>query len=725
MNRTVNRVRDPEFTRLDRAASPWTWGVQGARRAASWKRAEPSGVAMSIANLNGSARWVQTLACRPGEYYRVEAVITCELHSESDHGGLRVVLEPGPAEPAPKPNRRKPRIGPAESPPQPLATPPVRRASKPKTIRAYYQPPRGVRRMTVGVEVRAATGTATIHEVRLIHILEPDEEAHVLAIPPPATALEGPKPARRVCVVTTTGAERPVVEVLREALGSSNVEVASAGTFDARTSRADALLLPDAAPPRFARSLKSLFALADSRIVVISLPAFASLAGEKIRMRSIDQPDDPTHARVELGCAATAGFALHDVFAFAWAGKRRGSFAQRQFRKTAELKEFGKRHQLQTVLGSMCDQDSTSFQPIVLHRAGADGGELYVMDIEPVEAEPSTFGDATLAARLLLNVLGHGQSGLGQFIAHVPHMWRLRELIREMAVRFTPWTVHDEDAPADQITSQLVCVGGDDRSFGLPLRPKPVVVIRSGVMPGDVESVYAAFLWFKQLVRMPPFNCPYAEQLASVVRLAWVPTVHECEASDGWSRADDGPRVAVPFDLGEMDAPVAAVIDLVGVSRNHYRAVIPTDRGPHARLVECLPSCFRSFHAGNHLAWMPGEGDDFANSDSYGWRRVRPEVRVVVDAEAFNDDGSRQVLRQGGAVVRLEIPTWDADFTAQSIHRTSASATLLEQVIGLQVGLIAVNRTGGRVQLDGFAPVEPGDALIRQPEQLARAASAG
>lgn len=725
MNRTVNRVRDPEFTRIDRAASPWSWSLTGPRRAASWEQAEPVGVAVNLARPDCSARWQQTVACRPGEYYRIEAVITCDLHAESEHGGARLVLEPGPAELVPKPSRRKPNIGPAEPPPQPLATPPVSRASHPTTIRAYYQAPRGVRKLTIGVEFIAATGTATIQEVRLIHILEPDEESHVLAIPPPATALAGSKPARRVCVVSAAGEDRPVVEVLREVMGKPNVQGCTPAEFDVPTSRADALLLPDAAPPRFARSLKSLFALADSRIVVISLPAFSALTGERLRMRTIDQPDDPIHARVELGCAATAGFALHDVFALAWAGKRRGSFAQRQFRKTPELKEFCRKHQLQTVLSSMCDQDATSFHPIVLHRPGSNGGALYVMDIEPVEAEPSTFGDATLAARMLLNVLGHGQVGLGQFTAHVPHMWRLRELIREMDVRFTPWNVHDEDAPADQITSQLVCVGGDDHSFGLPLRPKPVVVVRSGVVPGDVESVYAAFLWFKQLVRMPPFNCPYAEQLASAIRLAWVPTVHECEATDGWSRIGDEPRASVPFDLGEMDAPVAAVIDLVGVPRNRYRAVIPTDRGPHARLVEDLPSCFRAFHAGCHLAWVPGDGDDFADRDAYRWRSVRPDVQVVVDGEAFNDDGARQVLRQGGAVVRLEIPTWDADFTAQSIHRTSAAATLLEQVVGLQLGLIAVNRTSGRVQLDGFAPVEPGDALIRRPEQIPRAASAG
>ena len=85
---------------------------------------------------------------------------------------------------------------------------------------------------------------------------------------------------------------------------------------------------------------------------------------------------------------------------------------------------------------------------------------------------------------------------------------------------------------------------------------------------------------------------------------------------------------------------------------------------------------------------------------------------VVVDAAAFENEFHQETLGRGGQVSRLEVPNSAADFSAQSIHHTDLTATLLEQVIGLQYGLIAVNRHRTAVRFDSFPPVAAGQALI-------------
>ncbi len=64
----------------------------------------------------------------------------------------------------------------------------------------------------------------------------------------------------------------------------------------------------------------------------------------------------------------------------------------------------------------------------------------------------------------------------------------------------------------------------------------------------------------------------------------------------------------------------------------------------------------------------------------------------------------------------------------RAIERTDLAATLLEHVIGLQYGWIAVNRQPTTVHLDGFSPLGPGDALVldrRDPMLRVDASQAG
>ena len=87
--------------------------------------------------------------------------------------------------------------------------------------------------------------------------------------------------------------------------------------------------------------------------------------------------------------------------------------------------------------------------------------------------------------------------------------------------------------------------------------PRPVILVRTGLRGGDVESVYGALIWFKQLVRTAPFTCPYAEELAAQFRLAWVPLVAQWESAYGWRRSGSSPTH--PMAVATDDAEIAAM----------------------------------------------------------------------------------------------------------------------------------------------------------------------
>ena len=98
---------------------------------------------------------------------------------------------------------------------------------------------------------------------------------------------------------------------------------------------------------------------------------------------------------------------------------------------------------------------------------------------------------------------------------------------------------------------------------------------------------------------------------------------------------------------------------------------------------------------------------------------VTNDVHIVSDKDSFTDRIHTDALASGAQVLRIEIPGDDADFAAQSIHRIDLTATLIEQVVGMQYGLIAVNRSTTPVPMDGFAPTQPGEALIIEPDSEA------
>lgn len=697
MKKKINKIRNPRFDEGKKEPRGWSWkSLKGGH----WSRQESSqasgGVVIETAQMKGRSSFSQVVVCKPDTDYRIEATVTCDLTSLSQDGstGVFVEIHPLQNDNLTQPGQR---------------TQGLLRASEPIAIRTYYETSPNTRRLHIAVVVEGAKGTVEIQEVRLIEIIEPDLLSHPMAIPPPVYTVPIPKVAKRLCVCSVTAHVRPLTSILASYYGSSKVTAVDPAKFKSGTTGQDAVFFPDDKLPTSLRSLNALIKLAQDRIVIVSLPALATLVGSALSLRRITQNDDPIHAKIAYANHVTRGFALDDIFPYAWSDQKSGYVVQNQFRKTPAQEAFCKKNQFATLLHSMCDQDVTSDRPICFYKESERGG-LYVLDIEPVEETGSTYGEPTLAMHLLLNILGQTQNALGQFTAPVATESLLRDSFRDTAGRLAAFHVHDSGLPIEEVTEQLITIGSDDASFGLPLAPKPVILIRTGLIGGDAESVYGAFLWFKQLIRPVPYQCPYADALATQFRLAWIPCAAPWQWGDGWQR--DPQLTAHPCAIDFDDAEVAAIIDIVSQPSQKTRVVMPKRQGPYERIVNWLPRLAASFPAGNYYARVNEPDEPFTNRDACDWRHYQSPLEMVVDGDAFTEDAHQQVLDRGGMVLRLEVPGSSSDFVCQSIIRTDLTATLLEHVVGLVYGLIAVNRKTTSTRFNGFPPIKPGLAII-------------
>lgn len=701
MSDDVNLIKNPDFSRGTATPRSWAWTVEKGRadcsRDASGSDQVP-GVIELRADEVATAALEQDVPCDGETSYRVEAVLSCSLAGE---GGAAIWIEP------------LTRDGPSRAS---RHTAFIRQCAHPFTVRAYVKTPEKVKKLRIRVGFSGSRGFLRIFKVRCIPILPPDEVSHPLAVPLPPYAQPAPRVVRSASVCSETAGTRGVTSLLRSALGRDRVVTCGGSIVSQEALSADAILLPDAVAPRNLQSVKRLLELAMDHVVVVSLSAFARLAGGNIKLRRIEQDDDPIHAQVAFANYATRGFALHDAFPYAWAGKESGSFAQNQFRDSRELKAYCRRHGLDVLLQSQCDKDSTSEQPICLFRI-FDRGALFVLDVEPVEDAGSSLGEPQIAACFLLTLLGWSHNGLGQFAVPADCRAEFFREMRDFSRRLPEWRVLDEDVPVERVEHQLITIGGDDVSYGLPLRAKPVFMIRSGLQAGDAESVYGVLPWLKEIVRRPPNECQYSSTVAKHLRLIWSPVSAAWESRDGLSPSYRPAESAMEIELD--DADVCAVVDVTSHRSNAIVVTFAADQQLADRLQRWLPSLYDTFRSGRQLVWAPPTGSRFDDRDAYAWTTQQPPL-VLRELDSGSLAPPLAGLHgKGAAIIGLQFPAAHGDFSAYSIHRTGLTATLLEHVAGLVYGLIAVNRTASTVQLDGFAPVAPGEALILSESELA------
>lgn len=96
----------------------------------------------------------------------------------------------------------------------------------------------------------------------------------------------------------------------------------------------------------------------------------------------------------------------------------------------------------------------------------------------------------------------------------------------------------------------------------------------------------------------------------------------------------------------------------------------------------------------------------------YVWQTDRLVPRIESDERVFADEFHSSARAAGADLFRVETPNSPADFLCNSIWRTDRVATLLETLVGLQCGLLAVNRRQSDLELSLPVGVAvPGDTL--------------
>ena len=698
----LNLVKNPRLADGRTVARGWRWTGQG--KAAGWSREVPAGdqdpvMTVRCEKPDGAAGWARHIRCKPEEHYRVEVVVCCNCQCAEDNGGFVLSLQPV-------------RDGAACG--RRMELPAPYRLDEPTILRAYYQAPPEVRRLELSVGLVRARGLARIHEVMMFPILEPEAKSHVHAAVPPPYAYPPPRPARTICVCSAEGPARakgptrPIVSLLRRRLGARAVRTVAPEAFRAGGLKADAVMIPDQAPPPALATLPALYKMAAERLMVLSLPAFAGIVGQAFEVRTVRQGDDPIHAKVRYANFITRGFAIADVFPYAWRGSDRRVFVQRQFRRSVAMRQFCGRHGFETILESECNTDAASGCPVCLYKPMDEGG-IVVLDVEPAESVATNFDEPDLAFYVLLNVLGIEQNVLGQYVVAARHEKEFRDEVAELGQRYPELVVRGCDHPDKPRRDQVIEVGGRDESPGLPVVPRPLILIRTGLRGDDTDGIYGTMLWLKTLVRPQPYVCPYAQELISRFRLAWIPLCAEWHSGNGWRRPDDAGVLDVTAEIEPHS--LAAVIDVTSAPIRRVRVVV-SDEGRRARYADLLPELFRRFTDGRFFYRCVPPGECIHDRADMQWRTEQfiPEV-VGDEMGAFGSDLHRRAAAAGAVLIRLEFPGPTADLSTGSIRRTDLVATTLEHVVGLQYGWVAMNRQVRSVRI---APPSVGpDATAR------------
>lgn len=653
---SANRIKNANFAQGAKLLTAWNWSARP--QGGCWSRVcehTGDGICITSDGGAGTASFWQEVPSKRGQFYRIEADVICDLAAEHESGGFFLQ-----AESIVNGKRMESR-----------RIQPILQTTEVHEIRTYYEPAPKARKIRVTLGIDRARGQMFVYQVRLIPILEPEEESHPLAFPPVVQdERHAPPRAKNVLIVAESATARPISRMLGSVLGEENIFTCPPTEFESSLDRADAILLSDPVLPKPLRSLVALKQLAKGRIVIVSLPAFASLTRGIAMVRSIEQENDPIHARFEWSSHATAGLALHDVIPFATRGQAPHSFAQRQFVGSPRFKSFCKRHHFVTLLSSMCSTESKSYHPVALFHQ-ADRGELYVLDIEPAEQPPSIFGEAALARRLLLGCIGHNQSGLGQYSVPPRNEDLFQGFWRELEQRIDHLHIHP--APRGRSHPEWLSIESDGTSPGSQPGGRPLLILRSGLRAGDVESFFAVWTWFKQFLRGPlqPYSC--RDAVLREMTPIWIPLSNPTGTWRGW---------AVPREVNENDdlpkqlrtSPVSLLIDVTSDITDRPRVLIPKRN----RLFDLQHGGLPELH--------PYDGQQPQGKLPF----CEPEIHT--EPAAFQSPARRRVTRGGGTAVVIELLSLGIAYPAHSIEHTDYSATLIERLVSLRLGFAAPSR---------------------------------
>ncbi len=637
---------------------------------------------------NTVAFFSQKMRCKAEHWYRFETDVSASFVGSDRHSGanlwVRPVIDDQPADDH------------------------VRLAgtlctSDVLTLRGSFKTPPGTRAIIIEVGLSDATGRMTIHDVFATELIEPDQACHPMALPPPSRTLPAPRKIKRLAICSDDDSFAPLSSILSKRFGPKFTTTTDRKNWRAEESNVDALIFPDEKPPTGIRSLKSLLDLASRQAVVISTSAFTAIVGDGLKVRTIEQDDDPLCAKIAWGDYMTRGFALHDVFPFAHRGEQPRSQVQRHFRKGPALTKLLRQHGFVAVLESMTDSESTSDVPMCLYKS-IPGGGLTVIDMEPMAESPTSADEPNIAVYLLLNILGVEQTGLGQYVSPLESEQEWHELLRDFTPRYYVFKHHGKTRE-----NTVIQVGEDDETIGLPMMRRQAILIRTGIRGDDFAGIYGTMFFLKHLVRLdPPNETPYAHALTGKFRLVWIPLCNPWQPS-GWQESLADEQVFEgDFDPGEL----STIIDITDSDTQRLRVLYDHRDDDFDRQADMIRGLAGKFSSGRFFCRQGSDDTPVTRHDDRNWRTLAVKPDVMVDTNVFDTPLHASARSAGARLIRIEIPGSNQDLACNSIWRTDMVATTLEHVLGLQYGLIAMNRRGKPIAFGDHPPIKPGQCVI-------------
>ncbi len=679
----LNRIKNADFSEGQKKPRGWKWTSAGDdvdwRPMPKSNNGHLSGMELACSDTRSGGFWSQKFRCKKDQYYRVEVVVSCDCAGDDGYGGLVVQMVPFDRDAKPL---------------SPFAFEPLRQAHE-FTLRGFFKSDPNMASVEMQIGLRHAEGIARIHDVRVIPIIEPESRSHPAAIPPLPYTHQPPKAARSVSVITKQ-TDRTIVELLSKRMGKNRVSAHSPTKLQPNALQADAVLILDEKPLAKAASVKALDALAANRIVIVSTRYMEAISDGHLLTKLIKQIDDPFHARVFHSNYATAAFALYDQIPCAGRSDHSSQLYQRQFRQNKVFKEFCKKHGLVVMLDSVTDSESSSEKPIALFKR-TENGALIVMDIDPIEAVDSSLRDAVPMMNLVLSALGVTQQSIGQFIAVSRSQEEYHSHLCDMVERFPALSWPEERRPADPEQPAIITVGRDRETVGLPIVERPAIIVRSILNGCDLDAAYGVMLWIKSMLRPAPYVSPYASTLNRHFRIAWLPHGAPLGRWGGWTVDDEVERhdVDAEFDKGAL----AAWIDVTTAPAHEIRVAVFNNKEIAKRLAP-LPAIMEQLQAGRHFYRSPEAGADLGRIEDIDWRVDNLKTYVVNDDHDFTDPIHRSAKSAGAALIRVEIPASHSAPLGDSIWKTDWMALLMEQIFGLMMGMLVVNRDATPMTFD-------------------------
>jgi len=541
--------------------------------------------------------------------------------------------------------------------------------------RQYVDRPAGADELELQIGVCGSGGRCWLDAVRVIPVEEREESSHVLAAVPPPLAYPPPVCAERAIVYGPAGSDSKLAGWLAHRLGTRAASWRSLAQLRRGPNADEAIFIEDGPWP--GASLEQLEQWGRRGLVIASLGAFAQAVNGRgrdvVRTRIVRQQLAPPAGRVVWANFITRGFALWDVLPYCWDPDADGWFCQRQIVMTRELKRLLSAERFQVVLSSEGEYDKTSEHPLVLYRADRRGGGVLVMDAWLASSSSSNLAENEPAGALLLNALGRQRVSLGQYVVPAAKRRDAASQVWELAKRFEAAEV------AGPRNRPLVRLWGSERVL-----PEKRVLLRTGYGPRQWVGFYSALVWLRSVARDVQMGGP-GREVARRVGLAW-----DALADGDGQDPQDG-----PFD---------AVIDVT--CHQQDRASVAVHRGP-GWLGRC------GGHVADVLRGLGHEGLDVA------WQNGR---------RAAQGKSEQRLPRvESGAWLTTHLPDCGDTGLHRSMELTELGASLIEQVVGVQIGLIAANRTSAvrQVRIGSDRDLSGGYDLFDQDGHLAASGKLG